>query len=389
MELASEITFLTTVYSFGLFVAKAIVVVIIIGLVISLLGSAVSKTRQPSGPRSGFITVTKLNDQFDAYRDAVAGSQSNPEVFIKQKKLEAKAKRKEAKAEAKKVKATKEEPKVTKSETDDETEESQESRRKSLFLLEFKGDIAASQAEALRQEITAVLLSAKKDDEILVSVESPGGVVHGYGFAASQLMRIKKAGHKLIVAVDQVAASGGYMMASVGSQIIAAPFALVGSIGVAAEIPNVNRLLKRFDVDYDTMTAGKYKRTLSIFGENTEEGREKFQEEIEDVHKLFADFVAENRETVEVDKVSTGEAWYGQRAIDLNLIDKIQTSDEYIMNAVEDFDILKVKWIVQQSLIMKLQEGADAAIAKLSSPFRRYAARYPTPKVEATHEFDA
>ena len=108
-----------------------------------------------------------------------------------------------------------------------------------------------------------------------------------YGLAASQMQRIRDKKLKLTVCVDKVAASGGYMMAVVADKIIAAPFAVLGSIGVLAQVPNFHRLLKKHDVDFEMLTAGKYKRTLTMFGENTDKGREKFQEDIEDTHVLF------------------------------------------------------------------------------------------------------
>jgi serine protease SohB len=195
--------------------------------------------------------------------------------------------------------------------------------RRRVYVLDFDGDLQASKVNHLRHEITAVLTSARTQDEVLVRIESPGGMVHGYGLAASQLERVRQNKIRLVTAVDKVAASGGYLMASVSDHIIAAPFALVGSIGVVAQIPNVHRLLKKHDVDVEVLTAGKYKRTLTVFGENTEQGRAKFVEELEDVHALFQEFVQANRPQVSLDEIATGEAWYGRRALEHRLIGPI------------------------------------------------------------------
>ena len=174
----------------------------------------------------------------------------------------------------------------------------------------------ASAVSSLRQEITAILSLAEKQDEVLVRLESGGGMVHAYGLASSQLLRIRNQDIDLTVCVDKVAASGGYMMACVANKLLAAPFAVIGSIGVIAQIPNFHRLLKKNDIDFEMITAGEYKRTLTMFGENTEKGREKFAEDIEDVHVLFKDFVKEHRPALDVEAVATGEVWFGQRAID-------------------------------------------------------------------------
>lgn len=198
---------------------------------------------------------------------------------------------------------------------------------------------------ALREEVTAVLSVATSDDEVVVILESPGGVVHGYGLAASQLQRFKDHRIALTVAVDKVAASGGYLMACVAQRIIAAPFAILGSIGVVGQMPNFNRLLKSHDVDYELITAGEYKRTLTLFGENTEKGREKFREEIEITHALFKDFVRTHRPDVDIERVSTGEHWYGLQALELKLVDAVRTSDDYLRDASATADLYELTYI--------------------------------------------
>jgi len=230
----------------------------------------------------------------------------------------------------------------------------QSDARRRVYVLDFDGDLQASKVDQLRNEITAILTTARDQDEVLVRIESPGGMVHGYGLAASQLERIRERKIRLVAAVDKVAASGGYLMASVSDHIIAAPFALVGSIGVVAQVPNVHRLLKKHDVDVEVLTAGKYKRTLTIFGENTEQGRAKFVEELEDVHLLFQDFVQANRPQVSVDEIATGEAWYGKRALERRLVDELSTSDAYLTNACESADVYEVRWIEHKKPIERL-----------------------------------
>ena len=232
-----------------------------------------------------------------------------------------------------------------------------ESKKRNLFVINFDGDIKASSVEQLREEISSVLSVATKDDEVLVNVESPGGMVHGYGLAASQLERVKQAGIPLTVCVDKIAASGGYMMASIANKIIAAPFAIIGSIGVVASVPNFNKILKKNDVDYLEITAGEYKRTLTPLGEITESGMNKFKSQIEEVHTLFKNHVKKQREQVNISKVATGEYWYGQQAKDLQLVDEIGTSDDYIIKAMDQFKVLSVKHKGKQTLQEKISES--------------------------------
>ncbi|HEX5382938.1 protease SohB [Acinetobacter tibetensis] len=213
-----------------------------------------------------------------------------------------------------------------------------------VYVLDFKGDTAASAVDNIREEITLILATAKAGrDRVVVRLESPGGMVHGYGLAAAQLVRLRDAGFHLTICVDKVAASGGYMMACIASEIIAAPFAVVGSIGVVAQVPNFNRLLKEHHVDFELYTAGQFKRTVTMFGENTPEGKAKFEEELQQTHELFKHFVEKYRPQLNVEKVATGEHWYGRDALDLNLVDKLQTSDEYLLNLLPQHDVYVIQ----------------------------------------------
>jgi serine protease SohB len=214
--------------------------------------------------------------------------------------------------------------------------------------------------ENLREEISAVVQVARPSDEVLLRLESSGGMVHTYGLAASQLRRIRQAGIRLTAAVDEVAASGGYMMACVADRIIAAPFAVIGSIGVVAQLPNFNRFLREHNVDFELHTAGEYKRTLTLFGENTEAARAKFREEIEDTHALFKTFVTDNRPQLDIAQVATGEHWYGSRALERKLVDAIQTSDDYLLAASKDKDIYEVRFKRRQGLPERLAHSVRA-----------------------------
>ncbi|MDR1057847.1 MAG: protease SohB [Coxiellaceae bacterium] len=233
------------------------------------------------------------------------------------------------------------------------------------FVLEFDGDIKASAVENLREEITAILITATPKDEVLVKIESSGGTVHGYGLAASQLKRIRDRKIPLIATVDKVAASGGYMVACVADRILAAPFAIIGSIGVIAQLPNFNRLLKKHDIDFEQITAGKYKRTLSLFAENTKEGKEKAQHDVEEAHTLFKNFVSLNRPSVDIEKLATGEIWYGTRAKELGLMDEIMTSDDYLLNMSEKAHIFKVKYTIKKSLAERFALSIQSNISKM------------------------
>ncbi|MGB1756806.1 MAG: protease SohB, partial [Pseudomonadales bacterium] len=318
---------------YGLFLAKVVTLCAAFALVLVLMLSARQQKR--SGEK-GQLLVKHVNEAFDqmtlSLNNAMLSEDAQKQAE-KDEKRRQKAARKAEKAALKKG-----------DQADDESET--DSRR--VFVLDFNGDIEASAVENLREEVSAVLSVAGADDEVIVRLESAGGVVHGYGLAASQLKRIRERGVKLTVAVDKVAASGGYMMACIADQIIAAPFAVLGSIGVVAQIPNFNRLLKSQNIDVEMHTAGEYKRTLTMLGENTEAGREKFLEELEDVHELFKTFVAENRSKVDIAAVGTGEAWYGQRALERQLVDLLMTSDEYVIKKLKENAVYEVKYEIQQ-----------------------------------------
>lgn len=331
---------------YGLFLAKTVTV--IVGLLF-LIAGAVNASHRSRKEHHGELQVTQVNRKYEELEEALKSMVLDHDAL----KQEHKRKKKQEKLEKKQHKKA--------SESD--------ARKKRIFVLDFDGDMKASAVSGLREEINAVLTLAEQQDEVLVRLQSPGGLVHSYGLAASQLTRITGKSIPLIIAVDEVAASGGYMMACIGNKILAAPFAIIGSIGVLAQLPNFNRLLKKHDIDFEMFTAGEYKRTVTMFGENTEKGRQKFIEELEDTHELFKAFVSEHRPQVNVAEVATGEVWYGQRALERNLVDDIQTSDEYLMAQRNDCDIYELKFIEKKSLQEKLgmaaSHGVDSAVSRI------------------------
>jgi len=240
---------------------------------------------------------------------------------------------------------------------------------KKLFVIDFKGNIKASEIISLRREISGIILSHKKGDEVLLRLENSGGTVHEHGLAASQLKRIKDKRIPLTICVDKVAASGGYMMACVANKIISSPFAIIGSIGVLAQVPNFNKLLKNKGVDFEQHTAGNYKRTVTMFGENTDKDREKLGEQLEDIHMLFKDFIVSQRKNVDIEKVATGEYWYGKSALDLNLVDQIMTSDEYILSMKDRFDIIHIKYKPSKTFADKFAKVSSSLSGKILSAF--------------------
>ena len=339
---------------YGLFLAKTLTFVVAIGVIISLVVSMGGRNKKSD---KGHIEVTKLNEKFDHLRESLRDAMLDDDEYKEFEKAEKKRLKEE---KAQKKKAAKE---LSKTKKDSEAEEVPAKKR--VFLLDFYGDIKASEVESLREEISTVLTIAKPTDEVVVKVESGGGMVHGYGLAASQLARITSKNIPLTVCVDKVAASGGYMMACVANKIVAAPFAILGSIGVVAQLPNFHKILKKNDIDYEMFTAGEYKRTVTMFGENTEKGRAKFVEELEDTHVLFKEFVSEHRPQVDVAKVATGEVWFGLRAKEVNLIDELQTSDEYLFAQAETADIYEVEFTHKKTLPEKLGLAAQLAVDRL------------------------
>lgn len=225
-----------------------------------------------------------------------------------------------------------------------ERKKSENESLKKIYVLDFKGDIKAGAVESLREEISALLQVATPADEVVVRLESPGGIVHGYGLAAAQLLRLRSKGIPLTICVDKVAASGGYMMACVANKIVSAPFAILGSIGVVAQVPNFHKILKKNDVEYKEYTAGDYKRTVSLFGEITPLGESKFKEQLEDTHLLFKNFVSEFRPQLDISQVATGEYWFGKRALDLKLVDELMTSDDYLVSQINNSSIYRIAY---------------------------------------------
>jgi serine protease SohB len=301
------------------FLAKTVTLVVAILVVLVTLAALRGRGRKTAGQ----LQVSKMNEFYKGLRDKLEQSLLSKDQLKSLRKQQ-------AKVDKKQKKQPQEKPRV--------------------FVLDFEGDIKASATESLRHEITALLTLATPADEVVLRLESGGGMVHSYGLASSQLARIRQAGIPLTICIDKVAASGGYMMACIGQKIISSPFAILGSIGVVAQLPNVNRLLKKHDIDYEVLTAGEYKRTLTVFGENTEKGREKFQQDLDITHQLFKNFVAQYRPQLEIDQIATGEVWLGVAAVDKLLVDELKTSDEYLSERAKQAQLFHLHYVQRKSL---------------------------------------
>ncbi|CAD5703978.1 protease SohB [Escherichia coli] len=331
MELLSE---------YGLFLAKIVTVVLAIAAIAAIIVNVAQRNKRQRGE----LRVNNLSEQYKEMKEELAAALMDSHQQKQWHKAQKKKHKQEAKAKLGEV-ATDSKPRV--------------------WVLDFKGSMDAHEVNSLREEITAVLAAFKPQDQVVLRLESPGGMVHGYGLAASQLQRLRDKNIPLTVTVDKVAASGGYMMACVADKIVSAPFAIVGSIGVVAQMPNFNRFLKSKDIDIELHTAGQYKRTLTLLGENTEEGREKFREELNETHQLFKDFVKRMRPSLDIEQVATGEHWYGQQAVEKGLVDEINTSDEVILSLMEGREVVNVRYMQRKRLIDRFTGSAAESADRL------------------------
>lgn len=302
---------------YGIFVLKIVTILVSLLLFIAVLAQIKGKS-----PSRDPIVLEKLNDSYRelklAWLQTFAG--------------EGKAYDKEQlKAEKKAMK------------TEKKSHKNMAKRKRKVFVLQFNGNIKADAVATMREEISAILQVASKEDEVVLNLESPGGVVAGYGLAAAQLSRIRDAGIKLTVCVDKVAASGGYLMAVVADKIIAAPFAVIGSIGVIAQIPNVHELLKKNHVEVIELTAGKHKRPLSVLGQSTQEGKQHVKEQLQLIHEQFKSLVLQYRPDLDITQIATGDYWTAENALKYRLVDELQTSDAYIQQSLQIADVYAVK----------------------------------------------
>jgi serine protease SohB len=321
--------------AYGLFLVELATLAVLLAVVVLLILSS-----RRGGHAEG-LSVEHLNRRYEDAADAVKRAIAGKGPFKKQAKARQKERKRAAKERA-----------------------NQETARPRLFVIDFKGDLRASAGASLREEVTAILGVATEHDQVLVRLENPGGTVHEHGFAASQLMRIKRRGLRLLIAIDKVAASGGYLMACVGDHLLAAPFAIVGSIGVVAQLPNFHRLLEEHGIAFEMLTAGRYKRTLSLFGKNTDEGRDKLQQEIDEIHELFKNQIREHRPQVDLDQVATGEHWYGVRALELKLVDELRTSDDFLIEAAKERDVYAVSYKRRRSFPERVLSGAESLLSR-------------------------
>lgn len=323
-------------YEYGLFLLEAITIVVSILLIVGGIVSLTSKQKQSKGE----LEITPLSD-------LLAESEEHARELVFSKDQFKAWKKEQKQAEKNKDKAKEPSGKV--------------------YVLDFKGSMDAHEVESLRREVSTVITLAEEKDEVLLRLESPGGVVHGYGLAASQLQRLRDHNIHLTACVDKVAASGGYMMACVADKVLAAPFAVLGSIGVIAQLPNFNKLLKQNHIEFEQHTAGQFKRTITMFGENNDEGREKFREELDIIHIMFKDFVQEHRSNMDIDKVATGETWYGVKAKDVGLVDEIKTSDDFLLECYKEKTVFKIQYTMKKSFAEKLSNSISMTAQSLVS----------------------
>lgn len=329
---------------YGLFLAKIATVVVAIAAIAVLLVNLTQRQRQ-----RGELRITRLSEQYKEMKEDMSVALLDSH----QQKLWHKVQKKKVKQEAKAAKAK-------------AKQAHQPAEEKSrVYVIDFKGSMDAHEVSSLREEVTAVIAVAKPQDQVILRLESPGGVVHGYGLAASQLQRLREKQIPLTVTVDKVAASGGYMMACVADKIVAAPFAIIGSIGVVAQIPNFNRFLKKKEIDIELHTAGQYKRTLTLLGENTEEGRQKFREDLNETHHLFKDFVKRMRPALDIEQVATGEHWYGVQALEKGLVDEVSTSDDLLSGLMAEREVVGVRYVQRKKLLDRFTNSAAESADKL------------------------
>lgn len=335
------------IHEYGLFLAKAVTIVAAIIVVLGAMAALMMRGKQRN--LEGHIEIKHLNDRLREMRENLQQTLLDKHAL----KQLAKAEKMEAKAQAKAAKQA------------GSADGAETARKPAVFVLNFAGDIRAHAVHHMREEITAILSVAGPRDQVVVRLESSGGMVHAYGLGASQLQRVKDKGIRLTACVDKVAASGGYMMACVADRILSAPFAVLGSIGVVAQLPNFHRLLKKHDIDYEMLTAGEYKRTLTVFGENTDKDRAKVKQDLEEIHDLFKSFVRENRPAVDIDRVATGEVWYGRQALDKHLVDELKTSDAFLMELCDGAEVYEVKYVEKKPLQERLGLNLEAALERV------------------------
>lgn len=318
---------------YGLFLAKVLTFVIALASLIVLSSRLAGRRREPEPT----LKIVKINERYARYREALERAMLSKHAVRAARRVRRNTERDLGKS----------------------------ATRKRIFVLDFEGDLSASAAACLAQEVTAVLMVANPSDEVVLRLSSPGGMVHGYGLAANQLQRLRDKAIPVTVIVDKIAASGGYMIACVANRILAAPFAILGSIGVVAQLPNLHRFLQKHDIDFELLTAGKHKRTLTLFGENTDAAREKMYEQLVETHDLFKAFVAKHRPNLDIEAVATGEYWHGTRALELRLIDGLRTSDDYLLDASSNCDLFEVRY--------QRKSGLGARLAKFTQQSLRLA----------------
>jgi signal peptide peptidase SppA len=221
-----------------------------------------------------------------------------------------------------------------------------------------------------QKEIIERAFSIKKAPAIAISINSPGGSPVQSHLIYSHIRKLaKKNKKKVLVFAEDVAASGGYLIACAGDEIYANSSSIVGSIGVIYASFGLQELIKKAGIQRRVYTAGKNKSTLDPFTEEKQEDIERLKKIQLELHADFIKVVEDSRSSkLKKDNnpdLFTGEFWSGSTAKKLGLIDEIGNADDVIKQRFGE-DVIIKKFEKQKSwLNKKLSSASESQIDNL------------------------
>ncbi len=241
--------------------------------------------------------------------------------------------------------------------------------QKHTALVELQGTIADGET-ASADNIVSALRSAFEDEKtegVILRINSPGGTPVQAGYIYDEILRLREKypDTPLYAVVSDMAASGGYYVASAADEIYASNSSIVGSIGVRMDGFGVVDAMEKLGIESRTLTAGKNKALLDPFTPADEYAMKHLQAMIDDIHHQFIDAVKKGRgdRLKEFDDLFTGLIWTGREAVEFGLVDKIGSASYVAREVIGAEDI--VEYTVEEDVLERLVDKLGASTVKI------------------------
>ncbi|WP_343192796.1 S49 family peptidase [Buchnera aphidicola (Taiwanaphis decaspermi)] len=225
-------------------------------------------------------------------------------------------------------------------------------KKSNLYILDYNDKIKKNKIKKLREEISSIILVAKKNDEVLLRLENTSDIVYEYGLVIAQLQRLRKKGIKLIISIDKIVSNGGYIIACVADHISASPFSIIGPINIVVNIPNIDKYTQTSNLNNQLNDCNTFTK-LTLIKNNTKIYVNKIFNKLDIKKYIRNSFIKDMRPSLNLNKIFNQNYWIGENAINEKLIDSINTSDDILFSKKDTHNLLKIKYVYKSNIVEK------------------------------------